>query len=274
MKKEETKPSLFGAVSLLFALLGWLLLVILPNLSIFVETVSYFRWCILLFWCMALIFGVLALSRIRAKNTSRRMRTSALIGICISAIPLLLFAGILLISYTVWPGFPFPRPRPFSECDPNKVIALIEKSFDFHLPDKINSAKAAETRTTWLDDTYIFILNFSTDEKGWEQFHTSFPKIKDQDTIYGYPNGSRHVHDVYDFTDYDPNEEEPRIEPFWGWPKWFKAKIKKGKYYCGRPYSKDSHLQIDTICIDLSDPEKVVIYIDCWGSYDPKYGLD
>lgn len=274
MKKAETKPSLFGVASLLFGLLGWLLLVILLNLSIFIETVSYFRWCILLFWCMALIFGVLALAKIRAKNAPHIKRTTALIGICISAIPLLFFAGILLINYTVWPGFPFPRPRPFSECDPNKVIALIENSFDFHLPDNISSAKAAETRTTWLDDTYIFILNFSTDEKGWEQFHTSFPKIKDQDTIYSYPNGSRHVHDVYDFTDYDPNEYEPRIEPFWGWPKWFKAKIRKGKHFSGYLNSKDGSLQIDTLCIDLADPENVVIYIDCWGSYDPKYGLD
>lgn len=274
MTETETKRSVLGVASLSFSLLGWLLLFILPNLSIFIETVSSFRWCILLFWCMALILGILALYRIRAKNAPRRMRTSALIGIWISAIPLLFFAGILLINYTVWPGFPFPRPRPFSECDPNKVIALIENSFDFNLPDNISSAKAAETRTTWLDDTYSFIFKFSTDEKGWERFHTSFPKIKDQDTIYGYPDGSRHVHDVYDFTDYNPNEYDPRIEPFWGWPKWFKAKIRKGKDFSGYLNSKDGSLQINTLCIDLAESENVIIYIGGWGRYNPKYGID
>jgi hypothetical protein len=79
---------------------------------------------------------------------------------------------------------------------------------------------------------------------------------------------------MYDFTDYDPNEYEPRIEPFWGWPKWFKAKIRKGKDFSGRVNSKNGSLQIDTLCVDLADPENVVIYIDCWGSYDPKYGID
>lgn len=274
MTETETKRSVLGVTSLSFSLLGWLLLFILPNLSIFIETVSSFRWCILLFWCIALILGILTLYRIRAKNAPRRMRTTALIGIWISAIPLLFFTGILLINYTVWPGFPFPRPRPFSECDPNKVINLIEGNFDFSLPDNINSAKAAETRNTWLDDTYSFIFKFSTDQEGWEQFHKSFPKIKDHETTYVEVDGREYIHDMYDFMDYEPNEYEPRIEPSWGCPKWFKAKIRKGKHYYGRPYSKENQLQIETICIDLSDPKQVVVYIDGWGEYDPKYGLD
>lgn len=274
MKKAEAKRSFLGITSLSFGLLGWLLLFVIPNLSIFIEKVSSFRWCILLFWCMALILGILALYRIRAKKTQHRKRTKAIIGIWISAIPLLLYAGILLISHTVWPGFPFPRQRPFSECDPNKVIALIENSFDFHLPDNISSAKAAETRTSWLEHNYIFILSFTTDLEGWDQFHTSFPKIKDHNTTYTEVDGREYIHDMYDFMDYEPNEDELRIEPFWGWPKWFKAKIKKGKYFSGYLNSKDRSLQIDTLCIDLGDPEKVVIYIDCWGSYDTKYGLD
>ncbi|MHC4309872.1 MAG: hypothetical protein ACYSSN_08010 [Planctomycetota bacterium] len=190
------------------------------------------------------------------------------------AVLVVIALSIIVVSFQrLWPEFPFLQRR-FTECDPNKAINLIKKSFDITLPDNISSAKAAETRTSWLEHNYIFILSFTTDLEGWEQFHTSFPKIKDQDTIYGNLNGSRHVHDVYDFTDYDPNEYEPRIESFWGWPKWFKAKIRKGKHYYGHLYSKDSHLQIKTICIDLSDPEKVVYYIEGGGPYDASYGLD
>lgn len=218
---------------------------------------------------IGLVLGILAIIRIKKSKGQLTGQAAAILGIAVAtSLIVIVILAILINSIS---GFGFPKPRPFSECDPNKAIALIKNSFDFNLPDNISSAKAAETRTTWLDDTYHFIFKFSTDEKGWEQFHTSFPKIKDQDTIYGYPNGSHRVHDVYDFTDYDPNEYEPRIER---WSKWFKAKIRKGKHFSGYLNSKDRSLQIDTLCIDLGDPENVVIYIECWGSYDPKYGLD
>ncbi|MBW8039493.1 MAG: DUF4190 domain-containing protein [Planctomycetes bacterium] len=221
---------------------------------------------------IGLVLGILAITRIKKSKGQLTGQTAAILGIvAATSFIIIMILVILIISIS---GFGFPKPRPFSECNPNKVIALIENSFDFNLPDNISSAKAAETRTTWLDDTYRFILNFSTDEKGWEQFHTSFPKIKDQDTIYGYPNGTRHVHDVYDFTDYDPNKYEPRIEPYWGWPEWFKAKIRKGKNFSGHMNSKDGSLQINTLCIDLAESENVIIYIGGWGRYNPKYGID
>ena len=221
---------------------------------------------------IGLVLGILAIIRIKKSKGQLIGQAAAILGI-VAATSFIVIMIIAIITISIY-GFGFPRPRPFSECDPNKVIALIEKSFDFHLPDNISSAKAAETRTTWLDDTYSFILNFSTDEKGWEQFHKSFPKIKDHDTKYIEVDGREYIHDMYDFMDYDPNEYEPRIEPFWGWPKWFKAKIRKGKHFSGYLNSKDGSLQIDTLCIDLADPENVVIYIDCWGSYDPKYEFD
>ena len=218
---------------------------------------------------IGLVLGILAIIRIKKSKGQLTGQAAAILGIvAATSFIVIMILAILIISIS---GFGFPKPRPFSECDPNKVIALIENSFDFHLPDNIKSAKAAETRTTWLDDIYSFILNFSTDEKGWKQFHKSFPKIKDHDTKYIEVDGREYIHDMYGFWDYDPNEYEPRIE---GWPKWFTAKIRKGKYFSGYLNSKDRSLQIDTLCIDLDDPENVVIYIECWGSYDPKYGLD
>jgi hypothetical protein len=221
---------------------------------------------------IGLVLGILAIILIKKSKGQLKGQAAAILGIVAATSFIVIMIIAILISSIF--GFGFPKPRPFSECDPNKVIALIENNFDFNLPDNISSTKAAETRTTWLDDTYSFIFKFSTDEKGWEQFHTSFPKIKEQDTIYGYPNGSRHVHDVYDFTDYNPNEYEPRIEPWWGWPKWFKAKIRKGKHFSGYLDSKDGSLNIDTLCVDLAESENVIIYIGGWGRYDPKYGLD
>ena len=221
---------------------------------------------------IGLVLGILAIIRIKKSKGQLTGQAAAILGIAVAtSLIVIVILAILLNSIS---GFGFPKPRPFSECNPNKVIALIENSFDFNLPDNIISAKAAETRTTWLDDTYRFIFKFSTDEKGWKQFHKSFPKIKDHDTKYIEVDGREYIHDMYDFTDYDPNEYEPRIEPYWGWPKWFKAKIRKGKDFSRNLNSKDGSLQIDTLCVDLADPENVVIYIDCWGSYDPKYGLD
>ena len=32
-------------------------------------------------------------------------------------------------------------------------------------------------------------------------------------------------------------------------------------------------LKIDTLCVDLADSENAVVYIECWGPYDSKYGL-
>jgi hypothetical protein len=169
----------------------------------------------------------------------------------------LAFLGIFVTCRSFYGKLLFTGQRRFTECDPDKVMSLINRSFDFALPNNISSAQAAETRTSWLDPSYIFILRFTTDYKGWEDFHTSFPK-----------------HDVYDFMDFDPDSDDPRIEPWWGWPKWFKEKIGRGKYYLGRQESKDHRLRTRTICVDLADPEKVIVYIDGWGDYDSSYGLD
>ena len=167
------------------------------------------------------------------------------------------FLGILVTFRLVWPEFPFPRQRRFTECDPHKVVNLIKESFDVTFPKSISSAKAAETRTSWLEHNYIFILSFTTNLKGWDQFHTSIP-----------------IDDPFQFEDYDTNSFDPRTNYCWGRPKWHKTKIRKGKYYVGYLYSKDQHLQIDTICADLADPEKVTVYVEGWGPYRPGYGLD
>lgn len=186
-----------------------------------------------------------------AIKETRRKRNKLTVALIILSV-----CGILLALLLVWRQFPFYQ-RPFTACDPNKVTGLVNNSFDFKLPDNINSARAAETRTSWLEHNYIFILTFTTDLAGWQGFRKSLP---DQS--------------AFGFEDLNHNSHDPRIEPYWGWPKWFKAKIRKGKYYFGYLYSKDQHLRIDTICIDLSDPEKVIVYIQGRGPYNESYGLD
>jgi len=270
-QKQNRQRSWFGVASLGFGILGWFLFAVYQGAgTVKMPIPQSFRWSMWLFWLIALTLGWIALVRIKQERLARKHRYSALVGVWISAIPLVLF----VISF-FWPGFPLPRQRPFSECDPKKVIAIIEKrGFDFTFPDTIKDAKAVETRTTWLEHTYMFLLRFSTNQEGWEEFHRSFPKIKDHATRYIDVDGREEIHDVYDFMDYDTNEYEPRIEPFWGWPKWFKAKIRKGKYFSGYLDSKDYGLQIDTLIVDVADSEDIRIYIEGWGPYDPNYGVD
>lgn len=226
---------------------------------------------------IGLVLGILAIIRIKKSKGQLTGQAAAILGI-VAATSFIVIMIIAIITISIY-DFGFPRPRPFSKCDPNKVISLIKNNFeDFNLPNNIKSAKAVETRTSWLEHTYNFILNFTTDEKGWEQFHTSFPKVEEHDTVYIDTDGREYIHDMYNFMDYGLNDDDPRSDykAFWGGvPKWHKTKITKGKYYYYRRiYSKDRRLQIDTLVVDLADPENVVIYIEGWGPYDPSYGLD
>jgi len=134
---------------------------------------------ILPFAPIGFILGIIALTRIKKSKGRLTGRAAATIAIVCGVIVVFVFVSLIIMIMAYNPSFPFPEPRPFTECDPNKAINLIRENFDFTLPDSIKSAKAAETRTSWLEHNYIFILKFTCDLKGWEQFHTSFPKIKD-----------------------------------------------------------------------------------------------
>lgn len=170
------------------------------------------------------------------------------------------FLGILVAVRLVWPEFPFPRQRRFTECDPHKLMNLIKENFDITLPNNISSAKAAETKRTFPEQRYIFILNFTTDLNGWEQFETWFMKTRD--------------HKDHDMHEYLFSSDDPRAHYNLGTPKWHKAKIREGIYYYGFLKSKDHHLQINLICVDLADAKKVIFYIEGQGSYDSSYVLD
>ena len=193
-----------------------------------------------------------------------------LLFLSVLIVAILLFAGLLIISYL----FPFANPRPFSDCDPNKIIALMNNKFDFHLPDKIISSRAVETMTNWLEIDYVFIFTFTTNDSGWKQFWSSFPKIKNEDTIYVKENGEEYIHDIHDFIEFDPNKYDPhRNYIYGGIPEWYKLKIKKGKYYSGNLMSHDNKLQIDRVFVDLFDQNNINVYIEGLGDYDPNYGI-
>ena len=189
----------------------------------------------------------------------------------------LAFIGILVTIRVVAVLLPIPsffEQKPFNECEPNKIINLLGESFAFELPSTITSARAAEKIASWIDHPYVFSLRITTDLVGWEQFHASFPKIRDREAVHTAPDGSSYVDDVYGFCDYDTNVDDPRRRCLWKQPEFFDTDVAKGKHYVSSIDSKDHSLQIDTICVDLSDSDRILIWIEGWGPYDSKYGLD
>ncbi|MHC4122999.1 MAG: hypothetical protein ACYSSI_05440 [Planctomycetota bacterium] len=191
-----------------------------------------------------------------------------------TVLTVLVLLGILVVSFHwFWPEFPFYQ-RPFTECDPNKILDLIKENFDITFPNKIISAKAAEKEIVFPDHCYLFALKFTTDLKEWEQFRTSFPKKNNKDTISYDVDGNRFVHDVYGFMDCRLSNGSQTVYSE-EYPNWFRKEIRKGKHYCWYlANSKEPYLQIDGIYVDMANTQEIVFYIKGWGDYDDSYGLD
>jgi len=269
----KPRKSFLAVTSFALALAGWtclllfilFLLVIFPWRSDYDVILKVLSFCMELFWFFSLSVGITALIRIRRKRGTIKGKGRAKIGIWASAIPIMLFV--------VFPGLMF-RAMLYSarlcECDPAPLVAMIKHNFEFKFPENIKSIKAAEADNVGIDRIYEFIVSFTTDQSGWRQFQESFPKVNDANTIYVETDGQRYIHDIYDFMDYDANTYDDQRPRRWA-PKWYKTKIKKGKYFQGYLTSKNKKIQINNLCVDVADPENIIVYIQGWGNYYPGY---
>jgi hypothetical protein len=196
--------------------------------------------------------GIVALRRIKRAKVAAEGKGRAKAGVWISSISLVVFCG--WICCAVWMAAHIFRRPMFKECDPSSVIALIEKRLEIKFPEKMESVRAAEKELTWLEHTYIFIVNFTTDQDSFEELRRSLPK-KDR---------------WYNIREYDPRSNYS----FRNIPQWHKRPIREGECYGGSIYSKSKAIQIEAFCTDTSDARNVVVYIEGIGHYHPGYNLD
>ena len=228
------------------------------------------RLCMTLAWCVSLVVGIVALVRIKKGHVGIKGKSGAKFGIWASAIPIILFVLLPFIGLAT-----MLYSERFQECDPAPIIATIEKQFGLELPEKMQFVRAAEADNVGKDRIYLFILSFITDESGWKCFRESFPKSLDAtNMVYMEAEPNKYADEIYGFEEFDSNAYDPRTEyvvP--GVPEWHTRKLKKGKTRIQSIISKNSRMQINTVCVDLGSTEEIVVYIEGWGHYYPGYSL-
>ncbi len=224
----------FSLISVIMAAFGVFLIITLSlGIGIFVLALS-------------IITGIIALINIKKKKEDPKNAVFVVAAMYISLIPLLILVfmlgGFWLRDYS----------GRFKEYDANKVISMVKENYNLQLPDKMEDARAAKGAIHGIDHTYLYLLKFSTDSRGWEQFHKSV-MLADSD---GNSVNDDHFWDLHD------NSDEPKhFSDHRGAPKWYKTKIVKGKSYMGQLSSKNHDSLIYGMYVDLADSNDIKIYM-------------
>lgn len=236
------KQSTWANVSLISSLLAYIL-ALLSFLLGFGPAICFAFPC----WIASLVFGVLALMEIRTKRPTFKGRRQAIIGICSSAIPL-----IITIAFG-WMIYSEIRGEPYDESHPEAVISIIEENCDIEFPAKMESLKAADRIAPGIDKPYHFVVSFTTNMNNFAELKESISQLDSyfEERVERDPNVGK----------YTPAD----FAVFRDSPEWYKTEIPKGEILEGSGVSKNNKIRLRTIWINLPESEKVVVYMEGWG---------
>ena len=196
-------------------------------------------------WIASLIFGVVALMEIRTKRPAFKGKRQAIIGICSSAIPLIITIVFSLMVYSAIRG------KPYQESDPTSVIALIQDNSDINFPENMQSKKAVEKIATPPDPPYLCMLvSFETDQEGLTKLRYSLSK---QDSYM-------EIND-YNSIKYSPVHFSAEKDI----PQWFKIDIAKVIIYHSIGKTKNNAITLYTTCVRSEDSDKIFVYMEGLG---------
>jgi len=172
----------------------------------------------------------------------RRKQIIVSIAIVLGSLSILIVAGVALMFFL---GLPFYLTGIYFECNPERMVCHLEKTFIIDFPEDITEVRTAKSYG-W-DDSIGFMVKFIAEPNSVERFLKSFPK---EVSLYQY----RVEDDTRDARTYVP--------------KWFSEAITQGKEaspsFRSREYGKaGSDL---SVYIDTTNEKRFVVYIH--GGYD------
>jgi hypothetical protein len=202
-----------------------------------------------------LIFGIVALVKIRKKRPAFKGTLQAVLGVCVSGATLAWFVVIFhLISSAL-------RGEPFDESNPQSVVAKIENTFGFKFPEKMESLKAGDRIRGGLLSfpcPYQFIVRFTTDQNGFVQLRDSLSEIDDG------PQATSHYTGLSDPRWFSGPPEVP---------KWYGMEIKGSVIYESHILTSEGMwLQLHTVCVESEQSGRVEVYMEGMG--DPNLKTD
>lgn len=195
-------------------------------------------------WIASLIFGIVALMEIRKKYPAFQGKKQAIIGICSSAIPL-----IITIAFS-WMVYSALRGEPYQESDPASLIALIQENSNINFPENMQSLQAAEKTASPPDPPYLCLLvSFETDQEGFTQFRDSLSK---QDS---YQETQDYNSIKYGYARFSTEKEIPQ---------WFKMDTTQEIIYHSFGITKNNAITLyTTVCSEK--PDKLIVYMEGLG---------
>jgi hypothetical protein len=198
-------------------------------------------------WIASLVFGVVAFVEIRTKRPAFKGKRQAIIGICASAIPLIITIAIGWMVYSALRG------EPYDESHPEVVISIIEKNCDIEFPAKMESLKAADRIAPGIDKPYHFVVSFTTNMNNFAELKESISQLDSyfEERVERDPNIGK-----YTPADFALLRDSP---------EWYKTEIPKCEIHESSGVSKNNKIRLRTIWIDLPESEKVVVYMEGWG---------
>lgn len=199
-------------------------------------------------WIASLVFGIDALVEIRTKRPPFKGKRQAIIGICSSAIPLIITVAFIWMIYSAIRG------EPYDEFHPEAVISIIEENCDIEFPAKMESLKAADRIAPGIDKPYHFVVSFTTNMNNFAELKESISQLDSyfEKRVERDPNVGKNT--PADFAVFRDS------------PEWYKTEIPKGEIHESFGVSKNNKIRLRTIWINLPESEKVVVYMEGWGS--------
>jgi len=174
----------------------------------------------------------------------RRKQIIVVIAIVLGSLSILVMAGVALMFFL---GLPFYLTGVYFECNPERMVSHLEKTFVIDFPKGIAEVRTAKS-FGW-DDSIGFMVKFVAEPNSVDRFLKSF-----QEEV----NLSKYLveDDIRDASTYVP--------------KWFSEPIKQGKEarpsFRSRVYGKaGSDL---SVYIDTTNEKSFVVYI--LGGYEGK----
>jgi hypothetical protein len=179
-------------------------------------------------------------------NTLQKKRSKIKIWIaiilCIVLIPAIWYVGMIVYGFSR-----IFHEEPYNESNTALIISRIEKNCDFKFPEKMEFLRAGGTLAAGIDRPYVCVLRFVTDQNG-------FDKLKQLD---GWEDITEEIaNGKWKDTRYFTKRA----------PQWYKTSLEKGRtheYYSSGGTEK---LHLHILCVELTPPERVVVYMDGWGS--------
>ena len=166
-----------------------------------------------------------------------------IIGIIAGASAVVIVLAISLLVFTTFTTRPFcfwgfrwvGYQYGYRECEPEKLLSDLERTFDINFPTEIKNVKTARTPGSWDGTASSFAVRFSADPATLDRFLESFPiRIK---------------FDQYRLPD---TRDSPAIRT----PAWFTEPIGQGKV--GGYYPPVEKMKI---YVDTTDKSVFVVYL-------------